>query len=102
MLSVFALHYWEFVGRNLLQGNNIWGLIVIVNPSWRYLILRGSGLGLLRYWFIIWSLCRLSLSLLSFMRMASLTSRLKHVGSLLITSHRNFVFSRSSRGWDLT
>merc|ERR1711954_390526 len=62
----------------------------------------GSGLGLARYWFIIWSLCRLSLSLLSFMRMASLTCRLRHVGSLLITSHPNLVFSRSSRGWDLT
>ena len=65
----------------------------------------GSGAGFC--WFVssinclvISSLCLFSFCLLSLIRMASLTCRLKQVGSLLKTSQPNIEFSGSSKGWD--
>ena len=49
---------------------------------------------------VIISLCLFSFSLLSLMRRASLTCRLKQVGSLLKTSQPNLDSSGSSKGWD--
>ena len=67
--------------------------------------LLGSGAGFC--WFVssvnclvISSLCLFSFSLLSLIRRASLTCRLKQVGSLLKTSQPNLDSSGSSKGWD--
>ena len=67
--------------------------------------LLGSGAGFC--WFVssvnclvIISLCLFSFCLLSLIRRASLTCRLKQVGSLLKTSQPNLDSSGSSKGWD--
>merc|ERR1711954_605699 len=49
---------------------------------------------------VIISLCLFSFCLLSLIRRASLTCRLKQVGSLLKTSQPNIESSGSSKGWD--
>ena len=67
------------------------------------LLVSGSGF----CWFVssinclvISSLCLFSFSLLSLIRRASLTWRLRQVGSLLKTSQPNTDSSGSSNGWD--